>query len=278
MKKFISFFILPVLLFFQNKVSAQHLGFNSASQVMPYRLEITEHKTSMLIFPVAIQSADRGERYVLAERVKGVENVLKVKAGKKDFEPSNLQVITVDGRVYTFNLFYSPEPKFLTIDLRKEQPASPVIFEGISLNDKDLAIYAEVVGALKPSFKKARAESFGVELYLKGIYIKNDVLFLSYTLKNFFIIKFDLASLRFYIRDKKKAKRSAIRDFETLPLGTAHFGSSEEQEGQTIVVAFPKFSIAEDKFFVAEVMELNGDRNLVSRFDQSLMWKSIKLR
>lgn len=278
MKKFISFFILTLLLFSQDQVSAQNLGFNPASQVMPYQLDITEHKTSMLIFPVAIQSADRGETYVLAERVKGVENVLKIKAGKKNFEPSNLQVITVDGRVYTFNVHYSQEPEFLTFDLRKEQPPAPVIFGGVSLNDKDLAVYAEVVGALQPSFKKARAASFGVELYLKGIYTKNDVLFLTYNLKNRTTIKYDIASLRFYIRDKKKAKRSAVRDFETVPLHIVHFGSSEEPEGQNIVVAFPKFSVAEDKFFVAEVMELNGDRNPVSRFDQSLMWRSIKLR
>lgn len=258
--------------------SAQTLNFSQASQVIPYQLEITAHKTTLLIFPAAVQSADRGESYVLAERVRGAENVLKIKAGKKDFEPSNLQVITVDGKVYTFDLNYSSEPEMMTVDLRKQPPHAPVTFEGISINDKELEQYAAIVGSLKPSFKKGRDAKFGVELYLQGLYIKNEVLFLSYRLRNHSSLRFDLASLRFFIRDKKKGKRSAVRDHEMMPLYTSYIGKPEESQGQTVVVAFPKFSMAEEKFFAAELMELNGDRNPVSQFDQTLLWKSIPLR
>src|ERR1700712_5502863 len=83
-------------------VKAQHKdSLNHQLEIPPAPLDITWHKTTMLIFPYPIQSADRGDQYVLAEKVKGVDNVLKVKAGQAGFEESNLQVITSDGAVYS---------------------------------------------------------------------------------------------------------------------------------------------------------------------------------
>lgn len=278
MKKLFIIFILSIILFLQVNVSAQSKSFDLTNQVLPFKLDITEHKTTILIFPSLIQSADRGDSYVLAERVAGVENVLKVKAAKKDFEPSNLQVITVDGKVYSFNVHYSAKPEYLTIDLRKQDPFAPVTFDGISLNRKELEFYSGVVAALDPSFKKANDTKYGVELYLQGVYTKNDVLFFSYRLKNYNTLKYDIGSLRFYTRDKKTARRSAIRDNETIPLYVSYVGKPEEPQGQTIVVALPKFSMAEDKLFAAELMEQNGDRNPVSHFGQSLLGKSKILR
>lgn len=149
---------------------------------------------------------------------------------------------------------------------------------GMPLDTNVLEFNMSVVSNLTPVFKKAKDSKYGIELFLQGVYTKNDLLYFSYVLRNHSTIKYDIASLRFYIRDKKKARRSAIRDNETLPLKVSYVGRPEDPHGQTIIVAFPKFSIAEDKFFAAEVMEVNGDRNPSSHFDQSLLLKSILLR
>jgi hypothetical protein len=48
--------------------------------IEPYPLWVTLNKTTNLIFPYAIKSVDRGSRDVLAQKAKGVENILLVKA------------------------------------------------------------------------------------------------------------------------------------------------------------------------------------------------------
>jgi len=55
----------------------------------------------------------------MAQKQPGVENVLKVKAARKDFPPTNLHVFTADGRVYAFDVSYSPNPPQTTYDLTK---------------------------------------------------------------------------------------------------------------------------------------------------------------
>src|SRR5690625_3087336 len=110
--------------------------FNPTSLVKPYQLDITWHKTTLIIFPESIQSADRGDKYVLAQKVKGTDNILKVKAGQKDFKQSNLSVITKDGKVYSFTVNYSDDPAYQVVDLRKTKTKTPVKFSGQSLTKK----------------------------------------------------------------------------------------------------------------------------------------------
>lgn len=270
--------ILFLNLLILGDLRAQNISFDQNAVIQPYQLEITLHKTSLLIFPAAIKNADRGDAYVLAERVNGVENVLKVKAGKRAFEPSNLQVITADGKVYTFDISYAEQPAVFTIDLRMQASAAPVYFEGVSLNDQQLQLNAHIVAALEPFLKKGRFSKFGAEFYLQGIYIKRDVIFLSYFFRNHTGIRLDEGSLRFYIRDKKKPKRTAVQDTEIKSLQVSRTGKPENPSGQTIVVALAKFAVAEDKYFVAELMEQGGDRNASSKLDQSVLLKAKVLK
>jgi conjugative transposon TraN protein len=241
------------------------------------KLDITWHKTTLLIFPSSIQSADRGDSYVLAEKVKGVDNVLKVKAGKEYFEPSNLHVITTDGNVYNFNVFYADEPAVLTLDMRRDGPYAVAEFPGVSLNSKQLSEQAKIVEGSYPFLNGVKYHANGITFTLDGIYIKDDVLFFRYWIKNQTAIGFDEGSLRFYIRDKKKAKRTAEQDKEIKPIHVSHSGVTENDRGAIIVAAFPKFTIADNKNFVTEMMEAGGDRNPACKLDQKKLLKAKKL-
>ncbi|WP_214072589.1 conjugative transposon protein TraN [Mucilaginibacter sp. dw_454] len=249
--------------------TAQQTDSISSKAVLPsYHLDITTHKTTLLIFPAAIQSADRGDKYVLAEKVKGVDNALKVKAGQKGFEPSNLHVITAEGNVYDFNVSYADQPAYQTVDLRKQPPFAAATFDGVSLNSRQLEDYAGIVTGSYPFLNGVHYRKHGMDFRLDGIYIKDDVLFFSYKVKNTTAIRYDTGSLRFYIRDKDKAKRTAEQDKEISPLYVQHTGTAENDKGETIVAAFAKFTIAENKNFVTELMEQGGDRNPTCKLDQ----------
>lgn len=246
-----------------------------AKSVMTERnLEITWHKTTVLLFPAPIQSADRGDKTILAERVQGVENALKVKAGVRSFEPSNLHVITTDGKVYAFTVSYREHPANFTIDMGTKPGHSPAAFSGVSLNSRELELSAATIKGTAPFITGVRHQKFGMELRLEGIFIQDDVLFMQYRLKNHTHIRHDASVPRFYVRDKKRTKRTAVQDTEIEPVFIHHSGTPESVTGQSIIVAFPKFTIAESKYFVTELMEQGGDRNMHCRISQKTLLKA----
>lgn len=256
---------------------AQDSNFNKDAIIPAYNLQITTGKTTLLIFPAAIQSADRGNRFVLAEKIKNVDNVLKVKAGQQQFDSSTLHVITSDGKVYAFNVSYAADPGYQTLDLRKQSTLSPVEFKDIPLNSVQLSDCVRSIALQKGFIKHVRDRKYGLSLVLDGIYVKSDVLFFRYRLKNTTAIRYEIGSMRFYIRDKEKIKRTAEQDKETLPAYTYYEGAAEKDKGETIVVAFPKFTIAEDKYFVTEITEKGGDRNPACRLDQGKLLEAQSL-
>ena len=64
-----------------------------------YRLSVAYNTTTVLVFPASVKPIDRGDRDILAVKQPGVENVVKVKASRKNFAPTNLLVFTSDGRI-----------------------------------------------------------------------------------------------------------------------------------------------------------------------------------
>lgn len=248
--------------------------FNSSELIKPYKLDITWHKTTLLIFPSAIQSADRGDKYLLAQKVKGTDNILKVKAGQKDFKQSNLSVVTDDGKVYTFMVDYNPDPSYQVIDLRKQPEKAPVQFTGLALNKKQIADYMKMVAHQKPFLHRVKQHKYQMKFKLRGIYVKNNDLFFRFTLNNKTQLGYEIDFLRFYIKDKKQAKRTAIQEREIHPLLLKILPERGKDTGKIIVAAFKKFSIAEDKNFIIEMMEKNGDRDFMLKVPQHKLLKS----
>ena len=57
----------------------------ATASIIHYKLSVGYNTTTVLIFPAPVKQADRGERDLLAQKQPGVENVLKVKAARRDF-------------------------------------------------------------------------------------------------------------------------------------------------------------------------------------------------
>ncbi|QJB34920.1 conjugative transposon protein TraN [Chitinophaga oryzae] len=244
------------------------------AQLPTFPLDITWHKTSLLIFPQPIRHADRGDAYVLAETVKDADNILKVKAGKKNFEESNLQVVTCDGKVYSFTVSYRDHISGKPIDMGRAVPYAPVTFPGISLNSKQIEDLSRKVAQSYAFLHGGMFHRYGIRLETQGIYVRDDVLFFQFRIKNETNIPFEPATIRFYIRDRKRAKRTAVQDTEVTALKVLQTGSPESDKGKTIVAAFPRFTIAENKYFGIEIIEKQGDRNPTNRIKQKKLLKA----
>ncbi len=129
------------------------------SVIAPYHLAVTFYKTTNLIYPYAIKSVDRGSKDIIAQKANGVENVLQVKAGKLDFDETNLTVITADGKLYSYILNYVECPSVLNIlFVSKEQLNPLVFFSENSINEARMQADAEKILTAKKTVRSIYAK------------------------------------------------------------------------------------------------------------------------
>jgi conjugative transposon TraN protein len=253
-------------------------------KIEPYRMEVTYDKTSHLIFPTAIRYVDLGSEYLIAGKAEDAENVLRVKASVRNFEPeTNFSVITNDGRFYSFNVYYSSYPEAMSYDLLTMQKAvdkakgNDVLFEELGNNSPSLAglLLETIYKKDKRIVKHIGAKSFGIQFILKGIYIHNGKYYFHTELRNRTNVPFEIDFINFKVVDKKVAKRTVVQERPLTPLRTYKpldgiAGKSTEQN----VFLLDQFTIADDKVLLIEIFEKNGGRHQTLQVENSDLIKA----
>ena len=111
-----------------------------------------------------------------------------------------------------------------------------------------------------------------------GIYIHENIIYYQLQLNNQSPIDYDIDLLRFYIRDKRKAKRTAIQENEMKPLYIAgNTKSVKANSTSTLVIALEKFTIPDAKLLTIEIMEKNGGRHLFLKVKNNKIIKALPL-
>lgn len=253
-------------------------------KIQPYRMEVTYDKTSHLIFPTAIRYVDLGSEYLIAGKAEDAENVLRVKATVRDFEPeTNFSVITNDGRFYSFDVYYSSYPEALSYDLLTMQKAvdkangNDVLFEELGNNSPSLAglLLETIYKKDKRIVKHIGAKSFGIQFMLKGIYIHNGKYYFHTELRNRTNVPFQIDFINFKVVDKKVAKRTVVQERPMIPLRT--YKPLDEIGGKLTeqnVFLLDQFTIADDKVLLIEIFEKNGGRHQTLQIENSDLIKA----
>jgi conjugative transposon TraN protein len=226
---------------------------------------ISTDKTTSLVFPFSILHVDRGTKDILVQAVKEAENILLVKAGLKDFHETNLSVFTSDGSVYTFQVCYQPILTTWTYYLPTNKKAT-------------LATYANGILDNRRTLWGVRDNSWNIDAAVIGTYIKDDVVYYQLRIINNSPIDYDIEVLRFYIRDKKKSKRTAVQENELKPLQISGNIKQAKAFSRTVaVVALEKFTIPNKKFMGIQIMEKNGGRHLQMKLNNKDILRAIPL-
>jgi hypothetical protein len=213
-------------------------------------LEISDVKTTSLIFPFPIRHIDRGGRNVLVEQVKEKENILLVKAAGNELTETNLTVVTEDGSVYGFTVHYVSAPANWIIYLPSPAKGS---------------LEARASGLIDnpPVGKVIRCRKVGMEGEISGVYSNGDYLFMQLRLHNGSPIDYGLEYIRFRMEDKKRSRRTATQEQQLEPLFVKGRPDVVRPfESRVLVVALPAFLLPEGKRFFVEVGERSAARNL----------------
>lgn len=230
--------------------------------IEPYKLDIGYSKTTNIIFPHAIISVDRGSKDVLAQKAKGVENILQVKAARDSFPETNLTVVTADGSLNSFVINYAEQPSTLNLSLVGAK-ANTIFLSPENINQAEIQSYAQAASTSKKKMRGIKDKDYGIRFQMNGLFIQNEVLYLRITIENQSNINYDVDQLRFFIRDQKKANRTATQEIEITPVYVQNDTDKVDGNSQhTMVFALPKFTIPDKKYLAIQLMEKNGGRHL----------------
>ena len=259
--------LCPMMFFFLIALSAtgQIKGTDEKiSKIEPREVQIGLSKTTSIVFPYAIKSVDKGSEDILVQKAKGVENILLIKAGQPNFTQTNLTVVTADGKLFGYVLNYEEHCPILNIiEERTNESTDVALFSSEKENRKQVQEYAVLALSKKKKQVGLREEKYYVKLQVSGIFIHQDVMYFRLLLGNSSRINYDIDQLRFFIRDQKKSKRTASQEIEVLPLfATSNVKTIADESEVSVVFALPKFTISEKKYFVIQLIEKDGWRNV----------------
>jgi conjugative transposon TraN protein len=237
-------------------------------------VEVTFSKTTSMVFQFPIVSVDRGSSDVIAQKVKGVENVLQLKAARRSFPETNVSIITSDGNLHHFYIAYSDKPLTQIYRLCSNAVTQ---FTG-KKNDMELQIASDWILRDQLTGSIVKDRKLKLKLALKEIYIHDDIIFYKVQFSNRSNIGYDIQSLRFFIRDKKKLERTSAQEIELHPVYIRNDTRLiDGNSTRDIVYALPKFTIPNAKILAIELFEKNGGRNLRIDIDNQAIVRANRL-
>jgi conjugative transposon TraN protein len=238
-------------------------------------LAISYSKTTSLIFPFSITSVDRGSQDVLAQKARGVENVLQVKAGRKQFPETNLTVITADGVLHQFTVTYSDTPSTQAITIAAKSEKQSLILVKDAINERDIQFDSRLVLKQNVSGRIDQQSKYQMNLGLQDIFIHGNTLYYRIQIRNKSSISFDIKSLKFLIKDRKKAKRTSSQEIELVPLFVYNDSDRiQAYASSTMIYAVKKFTIPDGKILWINLFEENGGRHLTLKIDNKDILKA----
>ena len=219
------------------------------------KLNITTDKTTSLVFPFAIKHVDRGTSSILAQQVKEAPEILLVKAAAKDFTETNLSVVTDDGSVYAFTVNYDSKPAV-------NRTAT-------------ISSYASMILDNGRTVKKIKDKKYNMQAGIRGIYIKDNIIYYQLYINNDGTVDYEVDLLRFFIKDKKRSKRTAVQEVEQKPVYiTGNHSKVKGNNYSVFIVALEKFTIPDKKYLAVQITEKNGGRHFLLRVNNKAIMKS----
>lgn len=274
--KHLQLITIMLVLMFSTRLFAQG-NVAGTTAIRPISICVSTDKTTNLVFPFSIKSVDRGSAIILAQKAAGADNILQVKAANGQFPETNLSVITADGGLYSFLVCYNVNPSLNVVlassaiaGLRKSPGNLPT-----TIGEATIRQDAEAIAAYKLRHKLMKDERFDAKLELDGIYVHDDVFYFRIKLENKSQINYTIDALRLFIRDRQKAKRTAVQEIDLQPLYIA--GNNQEIKAATsqiVVLAVPKFTIPDKKYAVLQLLEKNGGRHLDLKMSNKTILKA----
>ena len=254
--------------------------------ISSYYVDLAYNKTVSIIFPAAVRSVDLGSRSIMADKATDVENVLKVKASQIGFNETNFAVMTTDGKFYSFVVNYNETPTVLALNLTGPTTATPqreqvsldnrtqfmngtdenegsIQFAGVKATQSDIVYNCDRVIRHRNRGKRGM-EANKMEARLRGLFVKENVLYYRLALENKSNLNYDIDYVRYFVVDSKTAKLTSQQEIELRPIYVHNDAITTVRGHRKVerVYAFQRFTIPNNKQLLVVIGEQNGGREL----------------
>jgi hypothetical protein len=228
------------------------------AQVVP----VSGRRVTTLLFPMPIREGVRVSRDVQVEKIKGVENVLALRAARGYFVPTNLAVCGMDGRVYSFNLVYADTAEAWQYRVEAAgDTGRGLILTGLPADATRLSEDARAIGA-KQGWMHAAVNIKKIRLVVTGVWSADSLIWVAGLLKNKSQVDFAVGRVRLFTADRKRVKRMAMQQGELEPVWTSGAGLVGGKATGSFSLAYRGIAVPEGKRVVLEIAERNGGRVL----------------
>lgn len=271
LKQWVIFILISVSMSPLNAQEMPEFASLNEARLDPYKMEVTYNKTTHLLFPSPIRYVDLGSENLIANKAEDVGNVLRIKAGIKDFEEeTNFSVITQDGKFYNFDVFYSSYPATLNYDLLKLQRhqdkeySTEVLFEDLKGESASLTelMMKTLYENPRSTIQHLGSKSFGIHFLLQSLYVHEGKFYFVLNLRNKSNISYSIDFVSFKIVDKKNLKKTVVQDKVLAPireyLVTKTINHQSDEKG---VYLLDQFTLLEDQILEIEVFEKVSGRH-----------------
>jgi hypothetical protein len=234
------------------------------------RVPVTAAKMTNLVFPMPVAAGVKVSRDVLVQRPKGVVNVIELKAVRANFKETNLSVYGKDGRLYSFVLHYVEDTTVLNYRVLFDDESSEegllgerriVMLQGLPVDGATLDSDALALSS-RPGFLHRSVSSGGVRLSLRGVYLRDSLLWLCLGLRNRTAIGFIPAYMRVFVKDARRIKRTASQEVEMLPVYPGLLEPVPGGGSRLLTIGLTPFVPGKGKKLVVELADAGGGRVL----------------
>lgn len=244
------------------------LGVRGQAYIKPRNLQVTDNRTTNLIFPAEISSIDRGSERIVVQKSTG--NILRVKADTLFADTTNLTVITTDGRLYSFLVSYSSSPAFLNIDLGVNESA---------VRDTALYAFSEKILKAANNLGGIRYSSGKVKFSLPGIYTNGQIIACKLRVENVSSLSFEAGRLRCYVVGSRSTKRRPGQQSEITPLLLFPVSAIvKEKQAIVLVLLLPKAALGTGQALQIDLKEKTGERQLSLIINNRFILRSILIQ
>jgi len=252
----------------------------SNAEVTPYKVELTQNKTTHILFPSSIEYVDLGSSEIIASKVEATSNVLRLKTIKEDITATNFTVITSDGKYYSFNATYKKEPIQLSYDLTKfekqvSKRQSEALFKELGTTSPSLTdLFMKAIIKKNKKELNIKSKNYGVEARLKSIYTQDGKLYFHLSINNKSNLPYTVDYVSFKIKDKRTTKRTTVQEVVLKPIRRYNdFQTINSQSRQDNVFMLDQFTMSNKQMLLIEVNEKNRVRNQVLKVKNSDLLK-----
>jgi conjugative transposon TraN protein len=242
------------------------------------QVPVSGHRVTTLLFPMPIRAGVRVSRDVQVEKVKGVENVVALRATRGYFAPTNLAVFGVDGRVYSFNLEYADTAAAWQYRVEvMGDTARGLILTGLPADETQLIRDARLIAGKRHWMHEA-VNIRKMRVVVTGIWSADSLVWLAGQINNRSRLDFDMSRVRLFTEDRKLVKRMAIQEGELEPVWKSSLELVPGETTEPIALGYRSITVPKDKRLVLEVAERDGGRLIRVRIPYKKILEARKLQ